>query len=83
MPNTEMFAANHGHTRSRGRAVRSDSAMISMPVVSMRPGPPAADGAPLDGAPLDGAGEAEGGVEEGDMLGSGGGRGGRPRGALA
>src|SRR6478735_1932926 len=34
MPNTDTFAANHGQNRSRGRAVRSDSSMISMPVVS-------------------------------------------------
>src|SRR5690349_16225895 len=34
MPNTDTLAANHGQNRSRGRAVRSDSSMISMPVVS-------------------------------------------------
>lgn len=34
MPKTETLAANHGQKRSRGRAVRSDSSMISMPVVS-------------------------------------------------
>ena len=34
MPNTDTFAANHGQNRSRGFAVRSDSGMISMPVVS-------------------------------------------------
>ena len=35
MPNTEMFAANHGQNRSLGFAVRSDSATISMPWRSM------------------------------------------------
>ena len=40
MPNTETFAANQGQIRSRGFAVRSDSAMISMPAVSMTPRPP-------------------------------------------
>ena len=34
MPKTDTLAANHGQNRSRGRAVRSDSSMISMPVVS-------------------------------------------------
>ncbi|GAB2563575.1 hypothetical protein GCM10027033_20260 [Leucobacter ruminantium] len=34
MPKTETFAANHGQKRSRGRAVRSDSGTISIPVRS-------------------------------------------------
>src|SRR5690606_26377877 len=34
MPKTEMFAANHGQNRSRGNAVRPDSAMISIPARS-------------------------------------------------
>src|SRR4051812_39565515 len=34
MPKTDTLAANHGQNRSRGRAVRWDSEMISMPVVS-------------------------------------------------
>ena len=35
MPNTDTLAANHGQNRSAGRAVRSDSSTISMPVTSM------------------------------------------------
>ena len=34
IPKTDTLAANHGQKRSRGAAVRSDSAMISMPVCS-------------------------------------------------
>jgi hypothetical protein len=34
IPKTETLAANHGQKRSFGDAVRSDSSMISMPVVS-------------------------------------------------
>ena len=64
MPKTDTFAANHGQNRSRGRAVRSDSAMISMPVVSTRPGPPAEVGAA-------GSGTGDDEEEEGDMVGSG------------
>jgi hypothetical protein len=33
-PNTETLAANHGQKGAEGRAVRSASSMISMPVVS-------------------------------------------------
>lgn len=36
MPKTDTFAANQGQNRSRGFAVRSDSSMMSMPLVSMR-----------------------------------------------
>jgi hypothetical protein len=35
MPKTDTLAANHGQNRSLGWAVRSDSSMISMPVVSI------------------------------------------------